>query len=201
MALEARKIKSLLGNYKSRYIKYLIAELERTKDIGYISDNNIIYVMQEDNPAIWYGLIFNLGMSELSGEYILELIAQDDYPNSPPKFKMLTPNGVFDVSGNATPCLNIGHLHASNYPATLGMQGFGAAVVGALQAYKDLKGGLHIISTTINEKKELSKKSVEYNTLNHQHIMEQFRDHVITYGISPIVQSISFVAEIICKDE
>ncbi len=179
-------MKALVNTYKQKYIKQLEKELEMHKAGTHI-DRKILFIMNQTNISIWYGLIFGLDKDDVfaNGQYIIELKASEDYPRKPPVFRYYTPNGVFNK--DSSPCINMGHYHADNYPATLGMTGFGEIVLEALRGYKDLISGASIIDTTPEYKKECASTSVKYNENNYPQILEQFRKHVIETGIRDMI--------------
>lgn len=187
--LSGRTTNILINTYKQKYLKVLSHELEM-HTLGIKVKRNIIYVMDETNVAIWYGLIFNLDDDGVfaNGQYIIELKASDDYPQKPPVFRYLTPNGVFN--NNSAPCISIGHYHSNNYPAAIGMPGFGEAVREAMRGYADLNDGISIIKTNDNDKRTYANESIAYNRTHHQYIICMFQKHIQDTHISAIVPNI-----------
>lgn len=181
--LETRCVKVLTNTYKVKYMKLIAQEVKDMKTRIANKEpleftRNIIYVIDPDDVKIWYGLIFNVVTDDKEfdgGEYIIQLKASNDYPQKPPVFIMLTPNGVYN--NNKAPCINIGHYHSNNYQCTLGMPGFGSAVAESMRAHKDLESGVSIIKTTTKQKQKLAKKSIKYNRDNHGDIMDMFKTH------------------------
>lgn len=206
-AMEIRKNRSLLQTYKKKYIENIYRELKDHSN-GIKCTRNIIYIMDPTDVGIWHGLAFNVPGTEIQnvnqnefhgGEYIIELVAQDSYPMTPPKFRFLTPNGVYGK--DKQPCVSIGHHHASEYPAALGMTGFGDAIVEAMRAYNELKYGISIITSSIIQKQSYAKNSVAYNAMHHANIMKRFHDHIISHNIAILLPDMSIVKDIHTLDE
>jgi ubiquitin-protein ligase len=194
--LDARRKKALMNHYKKKYVRNLTLELKNLTENNQPSNRRVIYVMDKDNIDIWYGLIFNIGVSDnginefANGEYILVLQASVNYPISPPIFKLLTPNGVY--SKNSQPCVGIGHYHENAYPASLGMTGFGDSIVESMRAHKDLQIGISIVNTDTQTKLQLASSSANYNNINHNNLVSLFKEHINDMGIQGIVKDIKF---------
>lgn len=190
--------KALQNNYDKKYIKSL-TNILNDLDNGGDPSCNLLLVISNDDIKIWYGLIFNLQITDNKGlvfdkgEYLLKLIAQDDYPRTPPKFQFLTPNGIFDP--NTEPCLNIGHEHPENYNPTLGVPGFANAIVLAFKDYKILmgSGGRNIIKTNNDVIRDIALQSSKYNNENHSDIIKMFREHVDERNLKRLCSSLSFI--------
>ena len=87
----------------------------------------------------WFFLVVGLEPPFAGGEFVFLLTAPDTFPQEPPKFEFLTPNGVFEPGGPI--CISIGEFHAHDAPGAsggqgwrpcLGMLGFAREVVNAL---------------------------------------------------------------------
>lgn len=104
------------------------------------------------NATVWYFLVGGFADGPLAGgELIFQLIAPNSFPHKPPKFRFITPSGIF-VTGTAI-CISIGEFHADNAPGkdgamgwrpALGMLGFAAQVVNALITFDSKDHGIGI---------------------------------------------------------
>lgn len=154
----------------SEYIKYSIPDSNQTN--------------------IWYLLLSNFSGDENEftyekkgktkyGEYLVKMEAPNDFPYNPPKFTLLTPNGVYDTDGVV--CISIGEFHRSNYRATLGMFGFANQLVSGLIGWKSLGGGIRLIKTSKSKKKSFAEASHDFNMKNYPEIMkiidEQYEEY------------------------
>jgi ubiquitin-protein ligase len=120
----------------------------------------------ESTPWIWYILIHGIKGADdefTGGMYLCKMEAPPTFPFNPPAFSLMTPNGVFNVNGK--PCIHIGEFHTENYQRTLGMSGFAAQILSSLIGWKDLaEGSIHVISTTIDAKKNFAAQSAAHNS-------------------------------------
>jgi len=123
------------------------------------------FALDPENINIWYILLSGLAGENdefKDGQYIIKLIANDNYPHNPPAFYFMTPNGVFEI--DVSICISIGLYHSENYRQALGMHGFANQVVSSIIGWKDLERGIGIQK---NIKPEIIKNytfsSVSYN--------------------------------------
>jgi len=122
-------------------------------------DNVVIYKHRED---FWYAMIRNLGDPYSGAEFICTLEAGKNYPFGPPVVKFLTPNGTVKLAEAF--CVDMGHYHSNNYPATLGMDGFARQMTLMLVlGMKGLGGGINLLNHSNEDKKKFSFESIEYN--------------------------------------
>jgi ubiquitin-protein ligase len=147
----------------------------------------IKFYMSESNPTEWYLLIHGLtgDNDELkSGEYLFKMTApigtdvKDSFPFSPPKFTALTQNGIYGVNQNI--CISVGEFHKSDYPATLGMNGFAQEMANGLMCWKQLQSGIGIIITELSD----DAKS------KHKYIIDKIEKTITRIGeLSRIMES------------
>lgn len=140
---------------------------------------NLWYVVDETDCRNWHFMVVNLPPPYAGGEYIFRLKAPDDFPQSPPEFSFLTPNGVYTPGGKI--CISIGEFHktgtgTTGWRAALGMIGFAREVVNGMIA-NTFKGGIRILDNVPPAaKKGLAKASSEYNQKNCMRLCEQFAE-------------------------
>lgn len=176
---EKSRTKALMGNYKRC----------TTKDVH----EHIKFIMTEDNVCNWYFILgvmpdrkdnkgqFSGNTDEfLHGQFIGKITATKVYPYGPPDVEMLTPTGVFPLN-NRDFCIDIGKYHKDNYPATLGMDGYTKMIWSGLVGWRELGGGIALISGRTSQKEQIemirkaSKESQTYNDKHNSAIMNLFR--------------------------
>ena len=129
------------------------------------ADTYLKFMMSEEDLKTWYILISNIDGDDgefAGGEYLVRVVAPDDFPMNPPSFYFMTPNGVYDVEKKV--CISIGEYHKDQYRASLGMAGFASQLCSGLIGWRTLGSGINLIETTVKEKKKLAQESVEYNS-------------------------------------
>jgi ubiquitin-conjugating enzyme E2 J2 len=135
----------------------------------------------DNNIYLWYFLIQKLDAPYLGGEYIFKLTAPSNFPDNPPSFEFITPNGVYDLGGKI--CISVGEYHTNDHHKSggsygwrpsLGMMGFAREVLNGFVNYEFLDHGIRIIKTSIAEKNNFAKKSIEYNMNYHMDIYSNF---------------------------
>jgi len=145
---------------------------------------NLIAWMDEESINVWYFLVVGLEAPFECGEYIFKLTAPAEFPQRPPSFEFITPNGVFQPGGPI--CISIGEFHANDAPGktggngwrpALGMAGFAVNVINAMTAPPDesLGGGIRIISTKDPLKKTFARNSPTANRA-YPRIMQAMED-------------------------
>lgn len=154
-----------------------------------IKDNNEYYTccMDTDDIHIWYVLIKNLPDPYTNGEYIFKLIIPDDFPDNPPSFSTLTPNGAMELGGKI--CVSVGEFHRNDHHRSgnkgnygwipsLGISGFVLqGIVNAMLSFSTKDQGVRLINLNDEQKKELGKASKEYNNKHNKYIVELFSVH------------------------
>jgi ubiquitin-conjugating enzyme E2 J2 len=112
------------------------------------------------------------------GEYLIRVKAPQKYPDAPPEFWFLTPNGVYDI--NKKVCISIGEYHKTDgHLPGLGMHGFTEQLWNGLICWKDLGDGISLLTTSIPEKKILAFDSRAYNEKHNPEIVKRFDELVI----------------------
>lgn len=180
--MESKYSLAKAGKFNARQIKSLNARFAKTTKNP---NNNIIYGFFEENVCIWYILIRNIsGINDefKNGEYLFKMIPHDDYPAKPPRFKALTPNGVFELG--EVPCIEIGEYHAKNFRPAMGMDNFATELMNVLvdNEYTVNTGGINLISNTTEIKRKFAQESQQYNDKNHPEIIEMLKNHYEAYS-------------------
>jgi ubiquitin-protein ligase len=188
-----RSSKVLCGTYKNKYITDLKKEIDVNTKNGQFQ-KTIIYIMNPDTETIdkeqyhvWWGLIFNLTGPLANGEFLVKFEFSNEYPKKPPRFKMFTPNGVYEIL--VYPCISNGHMHAEDYDPSLGITGFGLQLAATMAncENKDFKisNGLNVINehVKIHEKIKLAADSHRYNLNNNIELLKRFNEHINEYKI------------------
>jgi ubiquitin-protein ligase len=110
--------------------------------------SNMDAILKDDtDPMTWIVRIRDIDGDEevkefTGGEYLIELTANEDPIAKPPKFKFLTPNGLYQV-GSTSVCISVGQFHANNYaPAQGGMGGFAMQMANMLVFWRFMTSGL-----------------------------------------------------------
>ena len=142
---------------------------------NYCAGDPVDFRLSGDDLSRWYAKISNIyGNNDefKSGEYLLEIRAPETYPFDPPEFYFYTPNGVYKPHEKV--CVDMGHEHAGNYPATIGMNGFVQMLLGGMIAWRDLGAGRHMEYTDIQTKHKYAEASHAFNMEKYPEIMALF---------------------------
>ena len=146
-----------------------------------------MFALREEKPWVWYLKLHGFAGDEdefVGGEYIVRMKAPEGFPFKPPHFRFMTPNGVYDVEKKV--CINIGQFHSDQYRAALGMSGFANQLVSGMIGWKTLGGGISLLNTTLEKKKELASYSIEYNNTRHKEILNKIDDAYNTYSAKSV---------------
>ena len=144
---------------------------------------NIMVYMDESDVKRWFFLVTNLPGPYAGGEYIFHLAAPDTFPQKPPEFHFLTPNGVFELTGKI--CISIGEFHASDaagktgaygWRSALGMIGFAREVVNGMIDPDYLGGGIRVRNDPPATKARLAAASEAHNRKHHAKLMGHFHN-------------------------
>lgn len=197
-ALDQKRLRSIYANYKKH---------------RECREQYFDCIMDQKDMGIWYACIRDVvgNNNEFEGgEYIVKVVATDKYPNAPPQFYFMTPNGVYEI--NRKVCISIGEFHSNSYsPGTHGgMVGFIRMLVNGIIFWQDLGNGISLINNEYcnsdNKKrktmlpgilsniKDIAKKSKEYNLANYPDLVDKFNDlswNVLKKGLSEISPSLS----------
>lgn len=121
---------------------------------------NAKIVVKNDNMDSWYVLIH--GLTEecyAGGEYILEIIIPETYPQNAPDFRMLTPSGRFAI--NSKLCFSNSGFHPEQWSPVWNMK---TIIMGFISFFLEKESmGIGHITSTVEEKKIFAKNSIEFN--------------------------------------
>lgn len=128
-------------------------------------DEYIIYAMDPENIKVWWVLVRNMVGNNNeweNGYFLFKLEAPNDFPTSPPSFYAQHSNGVYGV--NVKCCISIGEFHSDQYRGVLGMRGFAVELANGMMNWEFLTklGGINLLRTTAEEKKNISQNSLQY---------------------------------------
>ena len=155
----------------AKQTKIMLAQFKKaTKE----KNEYIKFCIDPNNPLVWYIKLHSFAGNEdefAGAEYLVTMIAPEDFPYNPPSFYIHTPNGVYGVDQKV--CINIGEYHKDQYRASLGMAGFANQLISGLVGWRDLGGGINIKNTKLEEKRKLSKDTIEYNKKSYLPEMNQ----------------------------
>ena len=142
------------------------------------------FMIDETSPFTWYVLLHGItGKNNefLGGEYLVRVVAPNDFPASPPSFYFMTENGLYKPEEKV--CISIGEYHKDQYRAVLGMSGFCQNLVSGLIGWEDMGTGINILNTTAEKKAELARKSKTYNALHNREIVQLIGDNYNKYSL------------------
>ena len=143
---------------------------------------NLLVHMDEADMGIWTFLVTNLPGPYAGGEYLFRLTASPTFPQTPPVFEFLTPNGVFELGGSI--CISIGEFHARDaagkagsygWRSVLGMIGFAREVVNGMVCPEHLGTGVRVANPPPSTKARLAAASEAFNAGHHAALMGAFR--------------------------
>lgn len=149
---------------------------------------NLMVHVDDSVIRVWYFLVGNLPAPYIGGEYLFQLAAPDTFPERPPVFSFLTPNGVFEPGGKI--CISIGEFHATQaagktgaygWRPALGMMGFAREVVNALIVPEALGGGIRVRNDPPDVKARLAAGSAAYNHKHHAGLVKSFQGFAESY--------------------
>jgi ubiquitin-conjugating enzyme E2 J2 len=124
-----------------------------------------------ENVLTWHFLIRGQSGSHYeNGWYIGEINFPEDYPQKPPNFMMLTPNGRF-TAGKKICMTNTGY-HSDQWSPMWNMH---AILMGFCSIMlEDVDSGISHIKMSKSERKQFADDSVEYNLSKHSDIFKRF---------------------------
>lgn len=140
------------------------------KELKLITDeplDNIQIAIKNDNMDSWYVKIHGLKEEEyIGGEYILEIIIPESYPQSAPDFRMLTPSGRFAI--NSKLCFSNSGFHPEQWSPIWNMR---MIIMGFLSFFLEKASmGIGHITSTKEEKQQFAKQSIDYNKAHYSNI-------------------------------
>jgi len=118
-----------------------------------------------DDMLVWHFLIRGQpGSHYENGWYIGEIMFPAEYPQKPPNFKMLTPNGRFKADSKI--CMTNTGYHSDMWNP---MWTIHSILVGFYSIMlEDVDSGISHIKMTKEERKQLADDSIAYNMQHHQ---------------------------------
>lgn len=129
-------------------------------------------------------------IDEFEGAVFLGYLSfPQNYPDTPPDFTFITPNGVFEPN-SGTPCVSIGRFHSSDYKRGTGLNGFIMSIYGIFTAPETLGRGIRVIYRK-GKTQKISKDSVAYNIEHHPEILESFRETYPDFDLRQAVMHLS----------
>ena len=151
----------------------------------------ILWADFEVNPPVCYGLtggLYESGSLEQykGGEFIFRFLVPENWPQRPPTFQVLTPNGIFLPEAYSI-CTTIGvHYGAdavssnggTGWRPAIGIQGFANQVAGMMLDHRGIQVGIGIETfsgeASITKTTALSARSREFNCTHHSKLMSEF---------------------------
>jgi ubiquitin-protein ligase len=142
---------------------------------------NLLAAYDQADMRVWYFLAGGLDAPFLDGEYLFRLTAPDTFPHAPPRFEMLTHNGVYEPGGPI--CISVGEFHANDAPGkdggsgwrpALGMKGFAIQVVNGLICHQELIAGIRIMKRPVTEMAGHARISRQQNRLKFPELTDMF---------------------------
>lgn len=152
-------------------------------------DDSIQFALDEDNVNIWYIRIHNIAGDEdefKGGEYLFRIHipngAGKTWISKPPRFIALTPNGIFKRGEKC--CIHIGEYHRGAKTASLGVGDFAIQLLSGMVGWRELTHGINLINkeTTLAQKKQMAKDSVEYNRKHYAGVLEMLDRQYAEYS-------------------
>ncbi len=137
---------------------------------------NVKLYMDPTDISTWYGLLHNFSGNAdeyKGGEYLVRVVLTAEFPYKPPEFYMMTPNGLFECECKV--CIHIGEFHPEDYTPAMPVELFFENLMNGMIVWHDMKG-IGIFKSTIDKKKDLAKKSIEYNRDNCQAIIDKINE-------------------------
>jgi ubiquitin-protein ligase len=128
----------------------------------------------------WYVLVSGIdGVNDCfkGGEYLIEFDTKKTmgplkqaYPQEPPTFLVMTPNGKYGTDGKV--CVSFGEFHNQNYRQDLGIAGFAELLIQGMVSTETIGEGIRIIdSKNESEIKKLAIDSKAYNFKRYKDVM------------------------------
>ena len=140
-------------------------------------------VMDETKNTTWYATMAGMEGDDgeyIGGEYLIKVMATENFPKEPPVFYVLTPNGLYDHGKKV--CVSIGEYHKNQWRPTLGMVGLVNQLVSGMIGWKTFGSGINIMSTTSDEKLKMAKNSSTWNAMNYPEIIKCLNDSHAGYS-------------------
>lgn len=131
----------------------------------------IDFFPEESNIFTWYFIVKGPEKTDYEGGFFIgQILISQNYPKTPVDFKMLTPNGRFEIEKKI--CLTNSGYHSEEWSPIWNMS---TIMLGFLSIMADdSTSGLNHIKKTPSERKELAKNSFAYNVTKYPHLLKNF---------------------------
>jgi ubiquitin-protein ligase len=160
--------------------KRLIGELRLLKkdpleDIDSILEVDKIILNPTTNELTWPFLIKGPDFSDYKGGYYIgQIILGPEYPQKPPDYMMLTPNGRFMTDKKI--CISNTGFHSNEWSP---MWTIKSNLIGFLSIMLDDKEhGISHITTSKEEREKFAQESIQFNILYYKNIFSNFKRFV-----------------------
>ena len=139
--------------------------LSQMKYVTRAPDEYLKFAFKSDDQInVWYILMSNFSGNNneyLDGEYLLELIMGPNYPYSPPDFRFLTPNGLYDTQQQ--PCISIGSYHKNKSRPVLNASSFAHQILSGFIGWVEMGAGISLLNDSLETKRRYARESRAYN--------------------------------------
>jgi len=129
----------------------------------------LIPLLDEKDVSRWHFVALNLPPPYTDGEYFFRLDAPPNFPQAPPKFEFVTPNGIYTPGGPI--CISIGDYHKKNWRPVLGMRGFAREVVNGMLVPSALGAGVRIKVEPAARRAALAAAAAAFNAARHRRLV------------------------------
>lgn len=170
--LQNQQYEALNTNMTKRMIdpKILKQNIDSLYDLTFISpeSKNISFIYDVEKRDLFVEYIGYKGTDYHAGQYFIHVNLPTDYPESPPKIRILTESGRFYPGCYLS--LSISHYHKESWvPTTLEF-----LVVNIISAFTDDLHGIGHIITTSEERKHFAQESRHYNETHYPELSAKF---------------------------
>lgn len=161
------------------FFKRLAKEIQLYQKDNFILPNLIL--KPSDDLSIWYFVVYDLKDTEYDGGvYLGKCILPSKYPFKAPDFQFLTPSGRFEI--NKKLCTSFTGYHQELYSPSWNIASMCAGLISFMtdDSNKIESKGIGGIYTTLECKKEIANKSIEY-IKNSKLIIDIFEKYFSEY--------------------
>ena len=156
----------------SRVVKMLLKQL---KEFAGAHPNLSAALLDDGESRVWVVRISGCDAPH-DGEFFFKLIVPNEFPHKPPRFRFITPNGVF-LTGMWI-CISVGEYHAGDKPGATGSHGWRPALgmkgfaLEALNGFMNFDGEIHGIGIAIKPRAERAALAAASRDWNRRHAAE-----------------------------
>lgn len=179
----------------NRWLLVLFKKKRFTNEVRILKDEPLHYITaypDEQNPLVWYFLIY--GQEETPyhmGQYIGKIVHSVKYPVEPPDYYMLTPSGRYEI--NRKICLTNSSYHKADWSSTWNIR---TILIGFYSIFLDDSAhGISHIHKSKEERIQLAKESLEYNSNNNADVYQKFDKthltHIFKKELKPEVENLN----------